>query len=184
MISRNAPCVCGSGRRFKQCCGKVDAGFWSETAVGRLPSVEDALQAVAGEPQSEAADYLPPGIFADTVDLRELRSQIVKLPTSGEAKVIDAQSGKTNPQRITDTVALGPFQAQVTDRVRSLLTGPVARFYGVTIASIFHRRSQQRLPQSQQRSWPQLHTHLLIPTRQVQIWLLPRMRFLMLVSGI
>ena len=135
VISRNAPCVCGSGRRFKSCCGKIDAGFWSENAIGRLPGADDAAKSVENEPQSSFMDDLPRGVFVSSVDLLSLPSEIVKLPTVGSAKIIDSESGRANPQRVTDTVALGTFQAQVSSLVENLLTGPVATFYGVRIAS-------------------------------------------------
>jgi len=44
MIARNAPCPCGSGRKFKRCCGTLPGDSWTKTAIGStLPPAARSL---------------------------------------------------------------------------------------------------------------------------------------------
>jgi hypothetical protein len=57
-IGRNDPCVCGSGKKYKKCCGSVDAVVLPEAApiaekVPTTKTINTAVSAmgVPGEPQ-------------------------------------------------------------------------------------------------------------------------------------
>jgi tetratricopeptide (TPR) repeat protein len=46
-ISRNAPCPCGSGKKYKQCCGKGKPSFAPRVAPSRVPDLQQAFAQAA-----------------------------------------------------------------------------------------------------------------------------------------
>ena len=45
MTSRNSPCPCGSGKKFKRCCGALDSGQAGPATDEPLEALENAVQA-------------------------------------------------------------------------------------------------------------------------------------------
>lgn len=80
-ILRTSPCICGSGLRFKACCGAQDPPHWNSRAVGKMQgSLWDAAftQLVANQPICKLDDLsLPPGIMAVRIEDRLPWKQIV-----------------------------------------------------------------------------------------------------------
>lgn len=136
-ISRNSPCVCGSGKRFKQCCGQDSPPHWGTSAVGRLTgSLLDGSNAhlVANEPQCDSdIENLPPGILVqslgDEYDWQMYREAMQTTPVAGEATIVRNGKVVRDPQRVTQIVDQGQYADGVTELVRKAYTGPVEAFF-------------------------------------------------------
>lgn len=64
VIGRNAPCPCGSGKRYKQCHGAVEAGSSVHGASTGSRSARASTQATAFAPVNAAATQVPPAALA------------------------------------------------------------------------------------------------------------------------
>jgi predicted 2-oxoglutarate/Fe(II)-dependent dioxygenase YbiX len=136
-ISRNSPCVCGSGRRYKACCGSENPPHWGDAAVGRLAnSLLDPsnAQLVADEPQCQCdIPDLPPGIFVqplgDDYPWQSLADTVLGTAQAREAAIVRAGKLVRDPQRVTQIVEQGESAAQVTDLVRRAYCGPIENFF-------------------------------------------------------
>ena len=141
MTSRNAPCSCGSGKRFKHCCGHgglhVHAsenlydknGYFLEEFRGV------AMRRFCPEPPRAASlskAIAPPGIlvvegFIGAKKCEDLYNFIIEQPTQ-QAEVLNTKqfessgnaSYEADAQRITDIVDLGERR---TDMLREVMLG-------------------------------------------------------------
>lgn len=141
-IARNGPCICGSGKRFKQCCGLIDAPHWNTAAIGRLDGgIFDQKYAhlIEREPRCELdGKPLPPGIFAkplgDRYRWRALAAALTATQKDHSAEVTGVGGGqKIHPQRVTTLVEQGHWSEGVQDLVRQAYRDEVEPFYGCTL---------------------------------------------------
>ena len=104
-IARNGPCICGSGKRFKQCCGQIDAPHWNKAAIGRLEGgILSAKYAhlVKDEPTCALnGETLPPGIFAKPLSDRYAWRTIASALTATQKDHSAEVTGASGSQRST-----------------------------------------------------------------------------------
>ena len=141
-IARNGPCICGSGKRFKQCCGQIDAPHWNKAAIGRLEgSILSAKFAhlIEHEPTCVLdGETLPPGVFAkplsDRYSWRTIASALTATQKDHSAEVTGASgSQRFHPQRVTTLVDQGRWAQGVKDLVKQAYREEVEPFYSCTI---------------------------------------------------
>jgi len=118
-VLRTSPCVCGSGLRFKACCGAHDAPHWNAGATGRLSgSLLDPKfsHLVEHEPIfQEGSMRLPPGILAvqtgDQLPWRAVTSGLIDSCSDTLAHVRAADgSSSTDRQRVTGVLQVDDIQ--------------------------------------------------------------------------
>ncbi len=123
-IGRNSPCVCGSGLRFKACCGANDPPNWNASATGRIKgSLRDPEYAplVANEPIcTDGPADLPPGMLVTNLDgklpWREIAGGVIATAPDQPATVVnDDGSLAVDHQRITGILELGASEQALTD---------------------------------------------------------------------
>ncbi len=139
MPSRNSPCSCGSGKRYKHCCGRLP-GDSPGTAPGQgatpygkfgdfrqcyrgkgmLPFVEDMPPGVAS-----GLGWVPPGVMvqegyldAATCDrwtdyFSRQQSTPVKIQNVGESAPGGGPTFVPDERRVTERVPLGSLEAEV-----------------------------------------------------------------------
>jgi len=141
MASRNSPCPCGSGERYKNCCGSLagnrtpsirrvaggsspytEIGYFKEEfrREGMLPFCKDMPAGVG-----DSLDWIPPGVMvvnnyldAETCDL--WRDYYAKQQT-GSATTQEVSGGpgkvslkfKKDKQRITEDISLAGLESEV-----------------------------------------------------------------------
>lgn len=140
-INRNSPCVCGSGYRFKACCGAQNAPNWNSQATGRIEGLLSESRnshLVANEPLCDAMlDGLPPGIFVSGLDglpWKEITAELVRNGAS-QAATIRNEDGSLaiDRQRVTRLVDISESEEALTDLVKRSYLELVAPFFGKEI---------------------------------------------------
>ena len=120
-ILRTSPCVCGSGLRFKACCGAQDPPHWNSQAVGKVQGSlgdESFKQLIENEPVSKLGDrVLPPGIMAvqlqDRLPWRHIASGFLADAQDSPATVTLADGSRSRDrQRETGILRLESDQEQ------------------------------------------------------------------------
>jgi 2OG-Fe(II) oxygenase superfamily/SEC-C motif len=136
-VSRNSQCVCGSGKRFKNCCGQDDPPHWNSTAVGRISgSLLDPANAhlIANEKQCDAGiEDLPPGIFVKTLssdyNWQEYRDALLSTAAAREAAIVRNGQLVRDPQRVTSIVDQGEYTDKIAGLVQRAYCGPIQDFF-------------------------------------------------------
>lgn len=141
-ISRNGPCVCGSGLRFKRCCGQIDAPHWNKAAIGRLAGGirhKAHQHLIENEPTCEFdGQRLPPGLFArqldDSYSWQTLAAALTTTRKDHSAEITGASGRqKFHPQRVTTIVDQGDWADAVTDLVRRAYRNEVEPFFNTRL---------------------------------------------------
>ncbi len=112
---RLEPCFCGSGRRFRSCCGSLDADRDPPHGAFRQPGFLDRDTCRAW------IEYLAtrPGTALGVLGLDRDESRLVEQST---------------PTRVTDCVSAGELRAAVNDAVRLAYTTVIPQATGRTFA--------------------------------------------------
>lgn len=88
-VGRNDPCPCGSGKKYKKCCGMNKGSlrsFSKETAEGthsKLKNITNIISQSIREKSPEAADRLDKEVKKQMDILEE---EIEKMPEEGEGE--------------------------------------------------------------------------------------------------
>ena len=136
-ISRNSPCVCGSGRRFKNCCGMIDAPHWifgPGRVQGSLLEPEHR-HLIEKEPVCEFdGTNLPPGLLirwlADDYDWMTMAAGLAKSDSSRSGKILTGSGLEVvQQQRISHIVDQGEWQARVSELVRRAYCEEIEPFF-------------------------------------------------------
>ena len=159
MPTRNSPCNCGSGKRFKHCCGAP--AVKSANAVpsqgsspyakfgdfqgryrgrGMLPYVEDMPPGVASK-----LDWVPPGLMVldDFLDgatcdrwtdyLRKQKSAPVKIQKVNNVVPGSGPQFELDERRITERVPLGSLEDEIKSVVYGAYREEILPYFGKSL---------------------------------------------------
>lgn len=113
---RSAACFCGSGRRFKHCCGNTDADRTTPAGIGIVP---DFLDSATCRSMVEHAKHC-----------RSQRLKVIDPERSTPGNVVS----KDDERRVTEWVELGDRQAELDQWVVRALTDTIAPVHKRTFA--------------------------------------------------
>ncbi len=152
MTARNQPCTCGSGRRYKHCCGGLAAvapvqegskydrnGYYTEP-YRREGMASECTDMPPG--RAASSGWIPPGLlvvenFLDSATAREWRGYF-EGQESRRATIRDAT--RRNPDgspafrpdkgRITDFVPMGELESEIQATLKNAYTDTIAPYFG------------------------------------------------------
>ena len=138
-ITRNSPCVCGSGRRFKSCCGAFNAPMWTKKSIAHISGSfldPEHRHLLGDEPVCTfEARSLPPGVLirwlSDDYDWKAFAAELTQSNDARAAVVIrnDSGQGIDTKHRVTDIVELGEWKTVVREVVRRAYRDEIEPFF-------------------------------------------------------
>jgi SEC-C motif len=133
LAPRNAPCPCGSGRKFKRCCGAdrvreeaLEARLRTDVALALV-----ALRVPRAIPVDKTFEEWADAFVAGKTDVRP-RESIALLPEAEKARLLDvlgglvpptlsAEASGRQPEEVAAALLLGAVGAGIADRRRGEL---------------------------------------------------------------